>query len=61
MSRVSLFAKPVWTPPEDDQLRELTELGEDVATIAAKLGRSEKSVSERAAKLGLKARARKNL
>jgi hypothetical protein len=58
MSRVSLFAKPVWTPPEDDQLRELTESGEGVATIAAKLGRSEKAVSERSAQLGLKAKGK---
>ena len=56
MSRVSLFAKPVWTPPEDAQLRELIELGESVATIAAKIKRSEKAVNERVAKLGLKAK-----
>jgi hypothetical protein len=53
MSRVSLFAKPVWTPPEDAQLRELTLSGQNVATIAAKLKRSEKAVCGRAAKLGL--------
>jgi hypothetical protein len=58
MSRVSLFAKPVWTPPEDTQLRELIELGESVAIIAAKIERSEKAVSERAAKLGLKAKGK---
>jgi hypothetical protein len=58
MSRASLFAKPVWTPPEDAQLRELTDLGESVATIAAKLKRSEKAVNERAAKLGLKAKGK---
>jgi len=48
----------MWTPPEDAQLRELTDLGESVATIAAKLKRSEKAVNERAAKLGLKAKGK---
>jgi hypothetical protein len=53
MSRVSLFAKPVWTPPEDAELRELTLSDQNVATIAANLKRRGKAVYGRAAKFGL--------
>ena len=46
-------ARKFWTPEEADTLRRLADAGVPLSLIASQLGRSVKSVSKRAGRLGI--------